>query len=270
MTRTILITGASGNIGTKLASYLPARGYTLRLLDKTAAEGVLAADLGQWDETWAAHFEGVDTVVHLAGDPRGQAPWNSALRNNINATQHVLRAARNAKVRRVLFASTNQVMLGYRFQSGPVRVDMPPAPLSPYGISKLACEELGRAFVEETGADFLAMRIGYFQRGDNLPGPHMLSGAWGQSMWLSNRDMMQAVEKAIEAPPFGFETVFLMSDNAGMRWDIEHTRKVIGYVPLDSATPVMTEEKLEEDRIAAARTIVPGQWFDEHFHTVEP
>ena len=268
MTKTILITGASGNIGAKLTAHLPSKGYDLRLLDKNASDGIIAADFAVWDESWARHFHGADAVIHLAGDPHGTAPWNSALRNNITGTQHILRAAREAGIKRVLFASTNQVMLGYRFQSGPVTIDMPPAPLSPYGISKLAGEEIGRAFAEETGADFLAMRIGYFQRAENLPGPHMSSGIWGQSMWLSNRDMMQAVEKALEAPPFGFERVYLMSRNEGMRWDIEHTRKIIGYEPLDSATPVMTEERIEEDRIAAAQTIVPGQWFSEHFRPI--
>ena len=270
MDRTILITGAAGNIGRKVSTHLRGLGYRLRLLDKTPGPDIEPADFGMWDEAWARHFEGVDTVIHFAGNPHGTANWASAQRDNIAGTQHVLRAARAAKVGRVLYASTNQVMLGYRFKTGPVTIDMPPAPLSPYGISKFVGEHLGRAFTEETGIDFLAMRIGYFQRGDNLPGPHMSSGEWGQSMWLSNRDMNQAIEKAIEAPPFGFDIVYLMSRNDGMRWDIEHTREVIGYVPLDHATPVMTPERIEEDRIARAVRLEPGTWYDEHFHAVEP
>jgi nucleoside-diphosphate-sugar epimerase len=99
---------------------------------------------------------------------------------NIVVTQHVLRAARAAKVRRVVFASTNQVMLGHRFGTGIVTTDMPPAPLSPYGFSKLLCEEIGRGFAEETGISFIALRIGYFQRGDNIPGPHMGVGVWSR------------------------------------------------------------------------------------------
>ena len=270
MPRIILITGAAGNIGAKITPYLREKEYDLRLLDKAPGPGIEAADFGNWDEAWARHFTGVDTVIHLAGNPHGTASWASARRDNINGTQHVLRAARDAKVRRVIFASTNQVMLGYRFKSGPVTVDMPPAPLSPYGISKFACEEIGRAFTEETGIDFLALRIGYFQRGDNLPGAHMKIGEWGQSMWLSNRDMNQAVEKAIEAPPFGFEIVYMMSRNEGMRWDLEHTREIIGYVPLDYARPVMLEANRAEDAAARAVRMEPGTWFDEHLHTVTP
>lgn len=266
----ILITGAAGNIGGKISAHFHANGgKQLRLLDKKAGDGVLAADFGDWGD-WARHFEGVDTVIHLAGNPSGRTNWASAKLDNIGGTAHVLRAAREAKVRRVVFASTNQTMLGYRFQSGPVTTDMPPAPLSPYGISKLACEEMGRAFVEETGIDFLALRIGYFQRGDNQPGAHMTIGEWGQSMWLSNRDMNQAMDRAIAAPRFGFAVINLVSNNAGMRWDIEHARKVIGYVPLDSATPVITDFQRETDKRDSAKRLEPGQWYDENFDLVDP
>lgn len=270
MTRTILITGAAGNIGGKLAAHFrQTRTYDLRLLDRRAEGDILPADFGVWDESWARHFEGVDTVIHLAGNPSGKTNWASARRDNIGGTQHVLRAARQAQVRRVVFASTNQVMLGYRFKQGPVTTDLPPAPLSPYGISKLMGEELGRAFHEETGIDFLALRIGYFQAGENRPGAHMGIGVWGQSMWLSNRDMIQAVERAIEAGPIGFAVVNLVSNNIGMRWDIAHTKQVIGYVPLDTATPVITDATRAMDAEASARRIVPGTWLDENFTDVE-
>jgi hypothetical protein len=95
-------------------------------------------------------------------------------------------------------------------------------------------------------------------------------GEWGQSMWLSNRDMNQAMDKAIAAPPFGFAIVNLESNNAGMRWDIEHTRSVIGYVPLDAATPVIDDKNREDDRVARAKTIRPGEWFNEEFDAVDP
>jgi nucleoside-diphosphate-sugar epimerase len=271
MGKTILITGAAGNIGVKITAHLrQTSDHKLRLLDRRASGDIVAADLGSWDPEWARHFDGVDIVFHFAGNPNGNANWASAKRDNIGGTLRVLRAAREKNVRRVIFASTNQTMLGYRFATGPVTVDMPPAPLSPYGISKLAGEEAGRAFTEETGGDFLALRIGYFQPGENRPGAHMEIGEWGQSMWLSNRDMNQAVDKAIAAPPFGFAVVNLVSNNAGMRWDIEHTREVIGYVPLDAATPVIADKQREDDRIARARTIAPGDWFDERFFSVDP
>jgi uronate dehydrogenase len=272
MARRILITGAAGNIGSKLSAHFSETGsHELVLLDQHATGAVAAADLGLWGESWARRFAGVDTVIHLAGDPRGTATWDSVERNNIRATQHVLRAAREAEVRRVVFASTNQVMLGYRFREEVTKVttDLPPLPLSPYGVSKLFCEQLGRGFTEETGISFIAFRIGYFQRGENRPGPHMGIGLWGQSMWLSNRDMNQAMERAIEAEEVPFAILNLESDNPGMRWDIETTRATIGYRPLDGHPPVMLPANLAEDEKARALRLPPGSWLDEHFHLVE-
>lgn len=272
MKRTILITGAAGNIGGKLTDHFRAAGsYDLRLIDQRAGEGVSAVDLGAWDESWPSLFAGVDTVIHMAGEPHAGATWARVRRANIVATQHVLRAAREARVRRVVFASTNQVMLGYRFRDDValVTTDLPPMPLSPYGFSKLFGEEIGRDFTEATGISFLALRIGYFQRGDNIPGPHMGIGVWGQQMWLSNRDMMHAIERSIEAENVGFAIVNLVSDNPGMRWDLEHTRQVIGYRPQDGHAVVVTDELRAEDERARATALPPGTWFTEYFRPVE-
>lgn len=272
MTRKVLITGAAGNIGGKLAAHFGATGqYELVLLDRREGPGIAAADLSVFNESWAGLFAGVDTVIHLAGDPHGTASWDSVMRLNIRGTQNVLRAARNAGVRRVVFASTNQVMLGYRFRTdvNPVTTDLPPAPLSPYGISKLFGEEIGRAFAEETGISFIALRIGYFQPGENRPGPHMQIGEWGQSMWLSNDDMNHAVERAIEAEDVPFAIVNLVSDNPGMRWDLEHTRRTIGYEPRDGAPIVLEARNKADDEAARALRVEPGTWLDENFRPVK-
>jgi hypothetical protein len=89
-------------------------------------------------------------------------------------------------------------------------------------------------------------------------------------MWLSNRDMNQAMDRAIGAAPFGFAIVNLESNNAGMRWDLEYTREIIGYVPLDSTTPVIDKATREVDRVARTKTLTPGQWFNEDFDAVDP
>ena len=71
----------------------------------------------------------------------------------------------------------------------------------------------------------LRLGIGYLQRGDNRPGTHMGWGGWGQAMWLSNRDLCQAMERSVMAGGIGFAVLNLMSDNPGMRWDIETTKR---------------------------------------------
>jgi hypothetical protein len=61
-----------------------------------------------------------------------------------------------------------------------------------------------------------------------------------------------------------------MSHNEGMRWDLEHTRDVIGYVPLDRVTPVMLDANHADDATARAVRLEPGTWFDEHLRAVDP
>jgi hypothetical protein len=55
-----------------------------------------------------------------------------------------------------------------------------------------------------------------------------------------------------------------------MRWDIEHTRKVVGYVPLDTAPAVMGPSQMEQDAKAGAVRIEPGTWLNESFDIVDP
>ena len=66
---TILITGASGNLGRKLHRHL-AGSYDLRLLDinPRGDDRIIKADLSTWQPSWVGHFIGVNTVVHLAAD----------------------------------------------------------------------------------------------------------------------------------------------------------------------------------------------------------
>lgn len=252
MTRTVLITGAAGNIGTKLRAHFSSMGWTLRLLDIDAHgdAAIQAADLAEWDDAWVRQFAGVDTVIHLAGNPSPRTSWESAQRLNIDLTANVYEAAATHCVRRVVFASSNWVMAGHRPASGALTTDMAPYPINPYGVSKLVGERMGHSLHARRGVSVICFRIGYLQRGDNLPGPHMGWSTWGQAMWLSNRDLCQAMERAVLADNVGFAVLNLMSDNPGMRWDIETTKRTIGYAPRDGAMPIVTEA-IEQDELSA-------------------
>lgn len=252
MSRTVLITGATGNIGSKLRSHFSSLGWTLRLLDIEArGDGTIQqADLANWDAAWVARFVGVDTVVHLAGDPSPHASWASVQRLNIDLTANVYEAAAAQGVRRVVFASSNWVMAGHRPGQGVITTDMEPYPVNPYGVSKLVGERMGRSFHERRGLSVICFRIGYAQRGDNQPGPLMSLSAWGQAMWLSNRDLCQAMERAVLAEGIDFAVLNLMSANPGMRWDIATTQRTIGYAPQDGAAPVLTDAVKHDERHA--------------------
>jgi NAD+ dependent glucose-6-phosphate dehydrogenase len=244
MNRTVLITGAGGNIGTKLRAHFTDLGWSLRLLDVDARgdAAIQVADLAEWDDTWMARFAGVDTVIHLAGDPSPQASWAAAQRQNIDLTANVYAAAVAQGVRRVVFASSNWVMAGHRPGQCALTTEVAPYPINPYGVSKLVGERIGRSAHLRHGVSVICFRIGYLQRGDNKPGAHMGWGGWGQAMWLSNRDLCHAMERAVLVEGVGFAVLNLMSDNPGMRWDIETTKRTIGYLPKDGAVPVLTRQ----------------------------
>jgi NAD+ dependent glucose-6-phosphate dehydrogenase len=252
MSRTVLITGAGGNIGTKLRTHFSGLGWTLRLVDIDARgdPAIQAADLAEWDDTWVAQFAGVDTVIHLAGNPSPRASWASAQRLNIDLTANVYEAAAAQGVRRVVFASSNWVMAGHRPSQGVLTTDMEPYPINPYGVSKLVGERMGHSTHARRGLSVICFRIGYLQSGDNQPGTHMGWSGWGQAMWLSNRDLCQAMERAVLAEGIGFVVLNLMSGNPEMRWDIETTKRTIGYAPQDGAAPVFTKTIEQDERTA--------------------
>jgi len=260
----VVVTGTSGNLGGKLMAGLRSE-FTLRGIDLQGGEDAMSADLSVYEDRWTQQLASADTILHFAGEPRPTASWAKVRRGNIAATCNVLRAARRHGVRRVVFASTNQVMAGYRFRDTPITTEMPPAPLNPYAVSKLFCEEAGRAFSAETGISFIALRIGNIQPGGNVPRAGMGLGLWGQQMWLSNRDFVDGVRAAILVNGVPFAILNLVSNNPGMRWDLAHTREVLGFMPRDGFAPDLSPEDRTEEELASQARLVPGEWLDQRF-----
>jgi nucleoside-diphosphate-sugar epimerase len=235
--KTVLITGATGNIGRKLWAHLGATGrHELRLLclNPQGDPAVQTADLAVWDERWVEAFRGVDTVLHIAADPSPWASWGKIQRLNLDLLFNVLAAAQQQGVRRVVFASSNYVVAGYRFYDERLTTDMEPRPINAYGASKLVGERIGKMFAERYGLSFIAFRIGVCQRhNDNRHGPWIPFGYWGQAMWVSDRDLCRAFECAVEDAAIRFGVYNLVSKNPGMRWDLENLRQELGFEPVD-------------------------------------
>src|SRR5262249_42374907 len=130
-TPTVLITGAAGNLGGKLRRHLEGR-YPLRLLDLDPRGdlGIMAADLSRPAERWVKAFDGADVVVHLAADPTAQQTWPKLVAPNLDGLINVLLAAAGAGVQRVVYASSNHVMGGYKDRPEPrqLTTDLPPLP----------------------------------------------------------------------------------------------------------------------------------------------
>ena len=253
MSKTVLITGATGNIGRKLRQHLCSQEIRLRLLclNPMRDAGVMTADLSVYDDTWAREFANVDVVIHLAGDPYATASWDSVQRNNIDLTLNVFRAAQTHCAKRIVFASSNWVMAGYRFGTERLTTSLAPRPINAYGCGKLLCERAGRQLSQQSGISFIVLRIGCSQHiQGNEPGPHIEHGLWGQQMWLSDRDLCHGVERAVFAEHVPFAVLNLISDNPGMRWDIDETRRVIGYMPRDGHRAITTATIDEHEKLA--------------------
>ncbi len=264
----VLVTGAGGHLGRKLFDFLETQpGLTVSGLDIRPVDHprIHVADFAA-EPNWAAHFEGVDVIVHLAGDREPTAGWDSAIPNNMDATLAIYHEAAAKGVSRVVFASSNWLHGDKRFTDDALTTQATPGPVNPYGMSKLFCERTGAYFAQHRGLSVICMRIGWTQwTHDNAPGPHMAMGRWGQEMWLSDRDYLNGMFAAITAPEMPFAVLNLMSDNPGMRWDIEETKRAIGYQPQDSYTAIVTPRIRLQSWLKKVITVSLPNWFAQKF-----
>ena len=174
-----VVTGAAGFIGSHLMHALLAAGhdalgidcftdYYDPVLKETNASGldIVRLDLAEDPLDFAA----LDGVFHLAGQPGVRSFGDTFplyLRQNVLASQRVFDAASRDGVR-VVFASSSSIYGDAEVY--PTPEDIAPAPISPYGITKLAAEHLARAYGHEFGLDAVCLRYfnayGPFQRPD--------------------------------------------------------------------------------------------------------
>ena len=174
---TFLITGVAGFIGSALARAILAQGDQVRGIDNLStgkkeniAEIMSRMDFREADlldlATVAQACRGADYVLHEAAIPsvpRSIVDPVSSNRANVDATVNVLVAAREAKVRRVVFAASSSAYGDT--PTLPKREDMTPNPISPYAVAKLASEHYMTSFYRCYGLETVSLR--YF----NIFGP---------------------------------------------------------------------------------------------------
>ncbi|WP_035804975.1 NAD-dependent epimerase/dehydratase family protein [Kitasatospora mediocidica] len=173
-----LVTGAAGFIGSHLCAHLLAAGDTVVGVDSLTDSydpalkeanlrvpaaspaftfhraDLLAADLG-------ALLDGVDAVYHLAGQPGVRPSWGREFAlytsRNVLATQALLEAARGRPLRKFVYASSSSVY-GDALRS-PTPETTCPRPVSPYGVTKLAGEQLCELYRTAYGLPSASLRL---------------------------------------------------------------------------------------------------------------
>jgi len=241
--KTVLITGASGDVGTHLSRELAGK-YNLRLSDRRPLDlkNFVKADITKMADALKI-TQGVDAVVHLGGYSV-EGPWEEILQANIVGCYNVFEAARRNGVKRILFPTSNHAVGFYR-RDQTIDHQVYPKPDSRYGVSKVFGEALGSLYADKYGMEVFMMRIG------NV-GPRPLDKR-RLSIWFSPRDLAQLVSIGIDKPGIKFEIVYGISGNKRAWYDNSNAYR-LGYEPQDDseafAREILQRETPSSDAIA--------------------
>jgi len=223
----VLITGASGHIGTVIRPALREGVEELRLSDLTPPDGLTGpetyvhADLRDFDAVQKA-VDGVDAVVHLGAIPN-EAPFEDIAGPNLHGVFHVFEACRRSSVKRIVYASSNHAS-GMNDVGVPLDGSERARPDGLYGASKAYGEALGSMFVDRFGLSIVCLRIGSFRP---TPGEKR-----ELSTWISHADGLRLVQAALTADDVGFAIVYGAPANTRRWWPPD---REIGFVPQDDA-----------------------------------
>jgi nucleoside-diphosphate-sugar epimerase len=233
----VLVTGSAGRIGRAVVAELQARGRPVRGFDRVAAPGLADSVVGDLTDGASVRraAEGAGTLIHLAATPDDDDFLTQLLPNNVVGVYHVLEAARQAGVRRLVLASSGQVVWWQRERGPwPIRTDVMPTPRAWYAAAKVFLEAAGRAYAEGHGLSVLAVRLGWCPRTPE----HVAEFdqiAWAQDVYLSPGDAGRFFARAVEAPAdFRFAVVYATSRPVRTAlYDLSPARELLGYEPRD-------------------------------------
>ncbi|MBZ0292985.1 MAG: NAD(P)-dependent oxidoreductase [Anaerolineae bacterium] len=242
----VLITGACGFIGRNLIAELEARGHELRLLDATRPEDATVFSgsearahiplVTDWPfvlaeitdpEAMQQACEGVDAVIHLAGEPRGLPEIGvHTFRTNALGTFVAIDAAHQASVERFMCASSiNAYGTFYWRLSGkpspyttlPLDESFHPVPEDPYSLSKLVNEETCAAYHRAYGMTTAAFRFAGVWSQDRyqqiLAEGLAPTTAWSDDLyqWVHVSDVVRGIRQALEQPDLTGDGVYTLS-----------------------------------------------------------
>ena len=247
----IALTGSSGKLGTVVARELRAAGYDVIGIDAVGARGpgfvqVDLTDYGQVIDALTAvneRHDGVDAVVHLAAIPApGIRSDVATFHNNMVATFNVFWAVTRLGIRRLVYASSETV-LGLPFDVPPpylpVDEEYPPRPEYVYSLVKTLEERMAVELVRwHPALSITAFRFSNVMvPEDYAEFPSFDADArlrkWNLWGYIDARDGAQAVQRALEVAPPGFETyIIAAADTVMSRPNAELVAEVFPGVPI--------------------------------------
>ena len=253
MMNNILVTGAGGLIGGIIIEKI--RNNNFVGLDIVASKypKTIISDISDIEKLKNIMLSNrIDTVVHLAAYPSVSDEWEIIRKNNIEGTRNVFDASRIAKVKKIVFASSNHAV-GLYENDNPykeiisgnydnlegnfdlIKPDCLVRPDSFYGISKAFGENLGRYFHEKYDIKIACLRIGTVNK-DNSPfsGTNTKSKR-SFSTWCSHDDLAGLIEACMNSEKVTFNIFFGVSNNQWKIWDISNQKRILNYSPKSNA-----------------------------------
>jgi len=226
--KTILITGAAGDVGTHLRRELAGK-YTLKVSDLRPVKKInkeerfARADISKFTDALRI-VKGVDAVVHLGGYSV-EGPWAPLLSANIVGCYNMIEAAHRTGVKRFIFPTSNHAT-GFYPRDQTIDHRVYPRPDGRYGATKVFGEALCSLYADKYGMEVLCIRIGNVNP--------MPIDKRRLSIWISPRDIAQLVTIGIEHPAIKFEIVYGVSGNTRSWYDNSNAHR-LGYRPQDNA-----------------------------------
>lgn len=238
----VLITGATGAIGTNLTRHLRDH-HELVLSDidfsdfpeeLKAGVKIVEADLSKLD-SWEEALDGVEYVIQLAGNPDPEADFYDDLvdLNYVLPQNLYKKAAESNTVKRIIFASSIHASDAYP-HNVQIKTTDQVRPDDLYGVSKAYLEALGSYYAFKKGVESIGIRIGDYKSDDSELDAD--SDFYGMSMYFSARDMNHLIDCCLSASlSEPYLLVNGISNNSFPRLDIDSARVHLGYEPVDNA-----------------------------------
>lgn len=230
----ILITGSNGFIGRTISPYLEKYSFTLKSFDRAKSECIDDAFEGDLTDLKSLQkaINGVDCIIHLAACSDDADFTSQLVPSNVIGIFNIFEAARIARVKRIIFASScqsadlvgnkNHISVSYRF------------PTDHYGLTKLWAEDLAQMYSRCFGLSVLVIRLGWVVRSlAEFEYMRLLPG--GKELFLSHNDLRVFFRCSLHSAPTMFDIVYAFSKQEEPElFDMEPSRRLLGYEPIDS------------------------------------